>query len=225
MAYAATNARPQAIIGVAAIHAVLGVAVVTGLAGGVATILDDETIIGINIKKPVEPPPPPPDPRTSQDQQFKEQTKIHIPPRPNDLPKDGPKIDSSPEVFSGGTEDTGPIGNPGLGDALGGEPPKLPPLKDLVAPRARNGNWVTDNDYRTTWINRGWEGTAGFRLTIGKNGRVQNCTITQSTGHSALDEATCKHVTSRARFDPAKDSQGDTVSGTFSSAVRWEIPE
>ena len=225
MAYAATSNRPQAIIGVAAIHAALGVAIVTGLAGGVATILDDETIIGINIKKPVEPPPPPPDPQTSQDQQFKQQTKIHIPPTPNDLPNDGPKVDGSTEMTSFGDTDTGPIGNPGLGEALGGKLPELPKLQDPVAPRAKNGEWVTDNDYQSTWIRRGWEGTAGFRLTIGKNGRVENCTITQSTGHTALDEATCRHVTRRARFDPAKDSQGDTVSGTFSSAVRWQIPE
>ena len=60
---------------------------------------------------------------------------------------------------------------------------------------------------------------------IGSNGRVNACEITASSGHAALDEATCKFVTRRARFEPATDSNGAKVVGSYSSKVTWRIPE
>ncbi|MCL4674383.1 MAG: energy transducer TonB, partial [Sphingomonadaceae bacterium] len=84
---------------------------------------------------------------------------------------------------------------------------------------------ITESDYKTSWINRGWAGSAGFRLQVGANGRVEGCQITRSTGHTALDEATCALVTKRARFDPARNGNGDKVSGSYTSSVLWQIPE
>ena len=64
-----------------------------------------------------------------------------------------------------------------------------------------------------------------MRKLIAASGRVESCTITGSSGHPELDRATCELVARRARFDPAKDSSGAKVSGTYTSSVRWQLPE
>ena len=121
---------------------------------------------------------------------------------------------------------------PGLGDGIGEigpvefNVPPPPPMFDPVkaAPRGNPGGWITNSDYRPSWINRGFAGVAGFTLQIDANGRVTNCAITQSTGHAQLDTATCRLLRSRARFTPARDSSGAIVAGSYSSSVAWEIP-
>jgi len=229
MAYtdaANTEGRGPAVIGVAAIHAALGLAIVTGLAGGVVEIATRDVMDVFDVRKDPPPPEPPvPDPLPKADTKAaKKQTKTFVPPVESGLNTSSNEIDAGTAPTSFGEEETGPIGNPGTGSGL--EKP-ITPLSsfDPIAPAPRNSEWVTNNDYRTSWIRRGMEGTAGFRLTIDANGRVSNCTITQSTGHRALDQATCRLVKRRAEFNPGKDTQGDAVSGTFSSAVLWQIPE
>ena len=68
-------------------------------------------------------------------------------------------------------------------------------------------------------------GVASFALTIDSRGKVSDCTITRSTGHSALDQATCTLIERRAKFDPAKDSYGNPIAGTYRNSVNWKIPE
>jgi len=68
-------------------------------------------------------------------------------------------------------------------------------------------------------------GTVRFTLTIDGEGRISNCTITGSTGHSVLDRATCRLLEDRARFEPARDAAGNPVAGGYASAVNWTIPD
>ncbi|NNC58775.1 MAG: TonB family protein [Erythrobacter sp.] len=226
-----TNRGP-AIIAVAAIHAALGFAIVTGLAGGVVELAKDNDIAAVFQIKDL-PPPPPPEPRATEAPRSAQQREVFIPPTRTNVKTNPPMIESAPTASSFVSELTepvagpiaGPIAGPTLGGGLGAALLEIPTTVDPVAPRPRNGEWVTDNDYRTSWINRGWEGVAAFRLSIGTDGRATNCTITKSSGHDALDQATCRHVTRRARFNPATDKQGKVVPGTFTSAVRWHIPD
>lgn len=102
-----------------------------------------------------------------------------------------------------------------------------PPAFDPVAASPKNGplGWITTEQYPSVALRRGWEGHGEYLLTIGTNGRVSNCTITQSTGRRVLDDATCKSVKRRARFNPAINSAGEKVSGTYSGKVTWKIPD
>ena len=91
-------------------------------------------------------------------------------------------------------------------------------------PQGNPGRWIAISDYPRDALRNDREGTTEFRLTVDTNGRVQNCEITVSSGYPDLDEATCKAMERRARFDAAKDSNGQKVQGSFASKVSWKIP-
>jgi protein TonB len=120
------------------------------------------------------------------------------------------------------------------GDLSGGaggtviEPPRPRPSPTGIASsaRARNdpGTWVTPNDYPARDLREGNHGTARFRLSIGSDGRVQTCEITVSSGFTGLDAATCTNISRRARFDPATDTSGGKIAGTYSGSIGWLIP-
>ncbi len=94
-----------------------------------------------------------------------------------------------------------------------------------VTPKGDVGRWVSVEDYPGNARREGREGTVGFRLAVGNDGKVFGCTITATSGHSDLDAATCASMTKRARFDPAKDSGGNAVAGSYQSRVSWKLPE
>lgn len=70
----------------------------------------------------------------------------------------------------------------------------------------------------------GREGTVGFLLHVGADGRPRACHITSSSGHADLDAAVCPVLMKRARFDPAMEN-GKPISATYSNRVRWAIPK
>ena len=57
------------------------------------------------------------------------------------------------------------------------------------------------------------------------DGRVSDCSITASSGSTALDTETCNILRRRARFTPAKDQAGNPITDSFSQRIRWELPE
>jgi periplasmic protein TonB len=110
------------------------------------------------------------------------------------------------------------------------EPPLPPQPVPTITPRlakARNapGSWATANDYPSRDLREGNQGVTRFSLAIGTDGRVQGCTVTASSGFPGLDKATCDNVSRRARFEPATDSSGNRVPGSYTGSIRWQIPE
>jgi TonB family protein len=83
--------------------------------------------------------------------------------------------------------------------------------------------WITNDDYPPGALRAEEQGTVAFDATIGADGRVTSCTVTSSSGSTSLDEATCRLITRRARFTPAKDAAGNPISSTYSSRFRWEL--
>lgn len=213
--------RPGAVAGVIAVHAAVGYALVTGLSFSkiVETVKNPEGIFVPEVKLP--PPPPPPEPTVEPTQEMT--PPVHAPTPPVDLGPQRPPIETTPVIVPLPTPVPIPYVQPKVVPQPG---PTAKPSFDAVGAKPRNdpGSWVTVDDYRSAWINREWTGAVRFRLSIGANGRVENCTITDSSGHAELDEATCKLVTSRARFDAARDETGAKVGGTYTNTVRWELP-
>ncbi|WP_188644729.1 TonB family protein [Tsuneonella deserti] len=212
--------RPGAVAAVVAIHAALGYALVTGLSfSQIVETIDNP--LGYEVQVPLDPPPPPPRPERSQDATLTDPI-VTAPIPPLDLIPERPLVETTPTVLP--TTDLLPKVIP--------TPTPLPSARPdpLLAPKAaspRNdpGTWITEGDYRSSWINRELVGTVRFRLEITASGRAGTCTVTGSSGHRELDRATCDLVTRRARFEPARDQAGAATEGTYSSSVRWQLPE
>lgn len=210
--------RSVGMAGALALPGAMGALLITGLAVTDIVLPEpDEGLEGVNIPLP---PPPPPEPKVEQRNQ-QTPSRVTAPERPFEFPKPDFAADPIPKIppLVG---DVIPIAIPPIGD-IG---PAMPSIKPAIAsPRNDPGRWITTNDYRTVWINREWTGTARFDLRISANGRVTDCQITRSTGYSALDNATCSLIAKRARFEPATDASGNKVAGSYSSSIRWELPD
>lgn len=211
--------RSAGIAGALIIPGALGALLITGLA--VKDIIRpplDPPLIGIEI--PLPPPPPPdevePDPTASQ-----AKSQVVTPKPPVDVSATRVRIDSTEQLPPPDTTLTTIVLPPV--DMGSGLTSAIKPV--AAAPLGNPGNWVTSEDYRPSWINRELTGTARFELSISASGRVSACRITRSSGHGVLDEATCKLITRRARFNPASDAAGQPVAGSYTSSIRWYLPD
>ncbi|KPF64754.1 TonB family protein [Porphyrobacter sp. AAP60] len=229
MTYASHTRRPNpaALAGALGIPAAVGALLAVGLAVTIVTVPTPPRIKGETINPIPIPPPPPTDPV--------DQANPNTNPQPRDAtPAPTPRADMLP-VDLGRNDPVFTL--PGIGDTIGpitgpvdfGVPVPTPPATLFdpvgVSPKNNPGSWVTNADYRTRWINEGLTGSASFTLGIDARGKVTGCSITRSTGHGALDDATCRLVTSRARFDAARDTSGKPVAGSYSGTITWRIPE
>jgi TonB family protein len=91
--------------------------------------------------------------------------------------------------------------------------------------RANLNAYFSGDDYPAAALRANDQGTTGFRLIIGPDGRVSECTVTSSSGSAALDMATCRILRSRARYSPARDGNGNPTSGRDSGRVTWRLPD
>ena len=91
--------------------------------------------------------------------------------------------------------------------------------------RANLASYVSDSDYPLEALMNGEEGTVGFRLVVGPDGRVANCSVIASSGTPSLDDTTCSIMRRRARFTPARDQYGNPTSDSLSARITWRIAE
>lgn len=233
MNYVAQAQRPNpvAILGAIGVPAAFGALLVTGLAVTAVITNDDGRTEGFNVPLPPPPKPTPtPDPIEIPEPTDQSQSVITAPDSPFDMNND-PVLPADPmppadPLPPGPTPGTGNGAGPAPGPSsqpTPTPPPKFTPVS--ASPRGNPGMWVRNSDYRTSWIRREMTGTASFSLQISASGRVTGCTITRSTGHSALDQATCRLVSKRAKFTPARDDKGAVTSGNYSNSVTWRLPE
>ena len=197
--------RKMVAIGLVVIlHALLGYAFVTGLAFNVVKkVVVDLKTFDVNEAAPPPPPPPP---------------KIDLPPPPVASPPPIVQVQAAPPPI---VQVAPPP--PAPPPAPPAPPPMIQPVK--ASPRGKMQDLVTADDYPSASLRNNEEGTTRYRLDVGPDGKVVACTVTGSSGHPALDDASCRLLTRRARFNPAKDSSGSTVASVWSASVRWQIPK
>jgi len=203
-----------AIIIVAIIHILVGYALVTGLAYSAAKKLV-ERVTTVDIEEPEpeeEPPPPPPEPENAPPPPV-------APPAPITLNVTPPQFQTQPNI-------------PPPAPPARVVPPPAPPAPPAprVQPKAPNprgnpGSWATTDDYPARALREEREGVTRFRVTVDTRGRVTSCEVTGSSGSPDLDDAACKAISRRARFEPATDGNGQPTTGTYSNSVRWQMPE
>lgn len=98
-----------------------------------------------------------------------------------------------------------------------------PPAIRAIAMRPF-ADYFSPDDYPAAALAAGQQGEVRFVLRIGANGRVDNCTITRSSGSSWLDSTACRILRARARYRPARDSAGTPVPDTDRGAFVWRLP-
>ena len=103
--------------------------------------------------------------------------------------------------------------------------PAPAPVRTVAAARARANlaSYVSNDDYPAAALRDEEQGTTVFRLTVGRDGRVTDCLVTSSSGSAALDNATCRIMRTRARFTPARDSNGQPTTDTVTNRLTWRI--
>lgn len=105
--------------------------------------------------------------------------------------------------------------------------PPAPPAPRIVAPAQPRGDpqaLISGKDYPDSALRAGEQGTVRYVLDIGANGRVVGCRVVRSSGSSSLDSATCRIMTARSRFTPARDSNGNPAPSQEVQAVAWSLP-
>ncbi|WP_233396880.1 energy transducer TonB [Qipengyuania sp. YIM B01966] len=221
--------RPAAIAGVVLVHGALAYGLLAGLSY-TGIITRDEPLPSSYF--PTTPPPEPTPPEAKAEPREAAAPLPYQPPRAVELDTRTPRIDSStiilpplPEVVP--DPGSGTLPSPGPSETVMPQPsPSVTASTPPRAARPRNAalGWVTQDDYRASWINRELTGSVGFVLEIDANGRVASCRVTRPSGHSELDQATCALISRRARFEPARDSSGAAVMGSYSGTVTWTLP-
>jgi protein TonB len=217
---AATRRRIVALGAVGAVHGVLAVALLTGFAGGIIQAIKRDPLKAWTYMPPLPKPSVTPEPAPQPSARPSDTVTKHDEIAPIDLTTGRDiLITLDPMPPAGG--DLGPTFPPPLPTASPG--PRFAPR--TAAPLGTPGRWVSDGDYPSAALHRGEQGAAGFEVTIGPDGRVRDCRITRSSGSTSLDNATCANVSERARFNPARDENGEPVVGRYANVIRWRIPE
>ena len=80
---------------------------------------------------------------------------------------------------------------------------------------------ISNDDYLASAKRDGESGIVHFRLLVGADGRVTNCTISRTSGSPALDNRTCRLM--RARFTPALDLSGNPVPDQVESSIGCDM--
>jgi protein TonB len=206
--------RIIAIIIVGLIHVAVGYALITGLAYS-AMKKAIERVTTVDVTEPPPPPPetpPPPEPNTPPPPVA--------PPPPLNISVTPPQIQTQPNI------------PPPMPPAVIVPPPAPvappappPPKRPNPIPKGNPSSWATTDDYPSRALREEREGVTRFSVTVGADGRVASCSVTGSSGTPELDDAACRAITRRARFEPKLDGNGNPTTGSWSSSVRWQIPK
>lgn len=191
-------------------------AIVTGLAYNVIKKTAQDLKV-IDVEQ--QPPPPPDEP----------------PPPPKDMPKVPPPPMTPPPLVQTKTQPPPiqtvvappvlpPVAPPVMAPPAPPPPPAPHKVQSAISSKGSLASLFTEDDYPASALSSGAEGTAQASITIGPDGRVISCNITRSSGNGALDAATCNVIRRRAKFTPARDSNGNPTTDTQSTPpIVWRL--
>jgi protein TonB len=205
--------RTLAITLVVLIQFALGYAIVTGLAFNVIkkAAQDLKTFDVEEAPPPPEEPPPPP-----KDMPDVPPPPVTPPPlvRVNTTPPPIQVVEAMPPPIPPVVQAPPPLAPP-------------PPPRKVQSAQSAKGDLrslFSADDYPAAAQSAGAEGTVQATLTIGPDGRIVACNVTRSSGNSSLDSATCNILRRRAKYVPARDSNGQPTTDTVSTPpIVWRL--
>lgn len=96
-------------------------------------------------------------------------------------------------------------------------------LSREVAPTDRKKSWISGRDYPMEMLRGGYEGVVNFRLLIDAKGTATSCQIQTSTRPKEFDDAVCRIVMRRVRFNPALDAAGNPVASYYRQTINFRL--
>ncbi len=230
--YRADPSRPdraKAIAGVVAVYAVLVGALLLVRTDAPTRMFEGEPTVLIDVNEL--PPPEPPtetDPGKAEEAEGAagkraEPTPIVVPRSRIEVPSEAP-VTAAPVAGTGSaptagaaTSGTGPgAGGSGAGRGGGGS-------GGGGAPAQWISGGLQDSDYPRAALRDRLQGRVSVRFTVLTNGRITDCRITASSDSPLLDATTCRLLTDRLRFRPARDSAGRPIETELNSDYTWGI--
>ncbi|HKY82273.1 MAG TPA: energy transducer TonB [Sphingobium sp.] len=218
-------------IAVAAIHALIGYALFSGLHVSLRRSAKDLTPLAVFYlppppPEPVSRPPPPsgqaggaPAPETRPQPQVA--TPAPAPPALLHLPAPRPIV-PPPIMARGNAAGQGTSGS-GAGQGSGG-------LGQGEGAGAGDGRGFSEaRQIRGRFRNSDFPDSAkgagrlktGVRYAVGPSGRVDQCEIIEPSGYPEVDAMTCRVIIDRYRFKPARDEQGTPITEVMEEDYSW----
>ena len=213
-------ARIWAIVVVAVLHVLIGIAFVTGFyqkfTGDPRKDLD---VFDVEEPPPPEEEPPPPEevpPPPSQIVSPPPIVQRPVPPTPQPTVTPNIPPPSPPSYTAPPPTPPAPAVPPAV------PPPPAPPSAPPTAARQTGGS-ISDADYPQSAIRAEAQGTTTVSIQIGANGRVTGCSVTGSSGNGALDSTACSLIQRRFRYQPATRG-GQPIASTTTRRITWRLP-
>jgi protein TonB len=241
--------RLKSIAAVAAFHALLGYALITGLGFDPAGHVAEQLKMFDVIEKEL-PPPPPPKPATPDKAEAKKVAKpknaegAASPANLRDTPTQivapkpviplpvPPVIPVAPVAGQGNAEAAGAADVPGPGTGSGGVGTGLGSGMHGDGTGGGGGGGLASkvrfisgrigpDDYPPRVFDAGISGTVHLRFVVGTSGRVTDCAVTRSSGNAELDSTTCRLIKRRLRYRPATNAEGRPIPATVIGKHEW----
>lgn len=241
--------RVRSAIVVAAFHALLGYALLTGLGFDVPAQVGEQLKLFDAVEEPPPPPAEPPPPKTTKANRPKPKdpegaaspanlkntpSEIVVPP-PEIRLEVPPPVIAAPVAGQGAAPAAGAAEMPGPGTGSGGIGTGLGSGNQGTGTggggdgggRGTPARWlrgsITDRDYPDAAYERRIGGTVFLRFVVAPTGRVSECTVTRSSGSRELDATTCRLILRRFRYRPARDAEGNPISSVVRGEHDWEV--
>lgn len=128
------------------------------------------------------------------------------------------------QATSGASDRAGPgtgAGGIGNGNGAGGDGDGDGSGLERV-PRLISGR-IKGSDIPDAILDMGFRGVVSVRYRVETDGRVTNCSIARSSGNVLMDQATCRAIERRFRYDPWRDAAGRAVRSTVLRDQQWDI--
>lgn len=106
----------------------------------------------------------------------------------------------------------------------GFDPAVMQSLRSPPVPATSPGSWLSDSDYPQLAIRTNASGPALVRMTVAADGKLESCSLLQSSGSPLLDNKSCQVMLRRARFTPAVAADGHPTRGIAALRIWWILP-
>ena len=233
--YSAEPTRPdkaKAIIGVAAVYAVIVAAALMMPSDSPLRIGENEPTVLIDVKELPEPQPPPPEDAGNAELEEgaagkkAEPTPIVAPKPTIEVPAKPPVVAApiagtgSATTAGAATSGTGPgAGGSGTGRGGGGSGGGGGGIGSEARLLGGNSSRLPARLLRVFAAEGGY---GHLMLSVSEKGRVTDCSVLQTTGDTGVDDALCNLMMRQSRWDPARDKAGNPIAVKVRYTATWK---